>query len=158
MASSYPSPEQIDAIIVFWRHVWRQKAAEHYICNHLPNFTIWAFIYVSLMKPHLMIIVRIIRTNGNLHLEYNSGEGCFVRASIFGSNATDQRLLPQLCSLIKPLQELLLMTAGLGLIDEWGHFRIIFLWNVWICFLFWFVALEPHLRFLGCLKFQFFFL
>ena len=60
------------------------------------------------MKLLLMIIVPIIRTNGNLHLEYNSGEECFAQASIFGSNATDQRLLPQLCSLIKPLQELLL--------------------------------------------------
>jgi len=29
--------------IVFWRHVWRQKASELGTCNQLPNFGIWAF-------------------------------------------------------------------------------------------------------------------
>ena len=29
--------------IVFWRHVWRQKAHVFSCCNHLPDFGIWGF-------------------------------------------------------------------------------------------------------------------
>jgi len=42
----YPcSTHLFDAMsgIVFWRHVWRQKAAKLFTWNHLPNFGIWAF-------------------------------------------------------------------------------------------------------------------
>jgi len=32
--------------IVFWCHVWRQKAGKVCTCNHLPNFGIWALCCV----------------------------------------------------------------------------------------------------------------
>ena len=64
-----------------------------------------------------MIIVRIIRTNGNLHLEYNwSGMFCssiHIRIKCNWSEIAPPALLSN-----KPLQELLLMIAELGLIQE----------------------------------------
>jgi len=65
MASAYPSTKQIDAMsgIVFWRHVWHQKAAEHCTFNQLPNFGIRAFKYTVdamwLLFKYYVVAIRI---------------------------------------------------------------------------------------------------
>ena len=59
--------------IVFWRHVWRQKAHVFPCCNHLPNFGIWGFIFEGL-HAEVVLLTPDISTKTIPEIEASNAE------------------------------------------------------------------------------------